>query len=308
MSQRRTSTRKVSAASSSITQPPSSSDVRIGGQVATSQIEKACAALAAHRARTRSSDKTQLPLDGDDDDQGDGARSNPDDVVWLQITVKSLNANAPAKPIRLPTPHPIYAQSSSVCLLSADPQREYKDLLVEQRVTAVKRVVGVKKLKGKFQPYEARRQLMKDHDVFLADDRIVPMLPKLLGKKWLAERKTPIPVRISKKALIRDQVRDALAATYFHRNKGTCTAVRVGTLRHLTPSQLVENMAATLPVIVGKHVNGAWSNVLSIDIKTGTSAALPVWNCKLGDRWPDKQQDTEPDQDPDAPKPKKGKQ
>jgi ribosome biogenesis protein UTP30 len=224
-------------------------------------------------------------LDGDDDDQGDGARSNPQDVVWLQVTVKTLNVNAPAKPIRLPTPHVIYPHSSSVCLLSADPQREYKDLLVEHQVTSVKRVVGVKKLKGKFQPYEARRQLMNDHDVFLADDRIVPMLPKLLGKKWMAERKTPIPVRVSKKNDIKSQIRDALAATYFHRNKGTCTSVRIGTLRHLAPAQLAENVAATLPVIVGKHVKGGWSNVLSIDIKTGTSAALPVFNCKLGERW-----------------------
>ena len=74
-------------------------------------------------------------------------------------------------------------------LLVADPQRATKDLLVEQRIKSVTRVVGVEKLRGKFAPFEARRQLMNSHDVVLADDRIVRMLPKLLGKKWLESKK-----------------------------------------------------------------------------------------------------------------------
>lgn len=86
-------------------------------------------------------------------------------------------------------PNAIWPKSSSVCLLTADPQRKYKDLMVEEKLTQIKRVVGVTKLKGKFRPFEARRQLMNDHDVFLADDRIVNMLPKLLGKKWVEDRK-----------------------------------------------------------------------------------------------------------------------
>ena len=107
----------------------------------------------------------------------------------MQITVKTLNENAPAKPIRVATPHPIYPKTSSICLLCADPQRTYKDLMVAQHCTQVKRVVGVSKLKGKFAPFEARRQLAGEHDLFLADDRIIPMLPKLLGKQWLEAKK-----------------------------------------------------------------------------------------------------------------------
>jgi ribosome biogenesis protein UTP30 len=56
-------------------------------------------------------------------------------------------------------------------------------------------------------------------------------------------------------------------------------------LNHLETSELTENFAASLPKIVAKHVKGGWENVQSIDIKTGTSAALPVWNSKLDDRW-----------------------
>lgn len=48
---------------------------------------------------------------------------------------------------------------------------------------------------------------------------------------------------------------------------------------------MTDNIIASLPQIVAKHVKGGWENVQSIDIKTGSSAALPVWNSKLDERW-----------------------
>jgi len=50
-------------------------------------------------------------------------------------------------------------------------------------------VVGIEKLKGKFKPFEARRALLKENGLFLADERIVPLLPKLLGSKWFEAKK-----------------------------------------------------------------------------------------------------------------------
>lgn len=173
-----------------------------------------------------------------------------------------------------------------MCLLTKDPQRQYKDLLASEKVKQVKRVVGVTKLKGKFAPFDARRQLMNDHEVFLADDRIVEMLPKLLGKKWIKERKSPIPVKLSGKgAAVKAEIEKAVASTYYHRNRGVCTATRIGTLAHLSTEELLANVSTALPVIVGKHVKGGWDNMQGIEIKTGRSAGLPVWNCKMEDRW-----------------------
>ena len=50
-------------------------------------------------------------------------------------------------------------------------------------------VVGVEKLKGKFKPFEARRLLLKENGLFLADERVIPLLPKLLGSKFFAAKK-----------------------------------------------------------------------------------------------------------------------
>ena len=78
---------------------------------------------------------------------------------------------------------------SSVCLVTKDPQREYKDLLESHGIRFISRVIGVEKLKGKFKPYEARRMLLKENDLFLADERVVPLLPGLLGRKFFEAKK-----------------------------------------------------------------------------------------------------------------------
>jgi hypothetical protein len=86
--------------------------------------------------------------------------------------------------------HPLVdPRTSSICLITKDPQREYKDLIESHGIKFISRVVGVTKLKGKFKPYEARRMLLKENGMFLADDRVVPLLPGLLGSKWFEAKK-----------------------------------------------------------------------------------------------------------------------
>jgi ribosome biogenesis protein UTP30 len=49
--------------------------------------------------------------------------------------------------------------------------------------------VGIEKLKGKFKPFEARRMLLRENGLFLADERVIPLLPGLLGKKFFQAKK-----------------------------------------------------------------------------------------------------------------------
>ena len=62
-------------------------------------------------------------------------------------------------------------------------------MLEQHGIKFISRVVGIEKLKGKFNAYEARRMLLKENGLFLADERIVPLLPKLLGSKWFDAKK-----------------------------------------------------------------------------------------------------------------------
>lgn len=80
-------------------------------------------------------------------------------------------------------------REASICLITKDPQREYKDLLKDNNVNFVSRVVGITKLKGKFRGFDARRALLNENGLFLADERVIPLLPKLLGSKFFQAKK-----------------------------------------------------------------------------------------------------------------------
>lgn len=79
--------------------------------------------------------------------------------------------------------------ASLVGLITKPPQRTYKDLLAGAGVGFVNRVVDTDKLRGKWRPFEARRNLCAENDVWLVDDRVVPSMPGLLGKVWFDAKK-----------------------------------------------------------------------------------------------------------------------
>lgn len=119
-------------------------------------------------------------------------------------------------------PHPPLPPppTTSVCLFSKDPQREYKDLLHAQNIKFISRVVGLAKLKGKHKPFEARRALCNDHQLFLCDESIMPMMPKLLGKIFFDAKKQPLPVNMKKKDL-KAELAQAISSGLFHESLGT---------------------------------------------------------------------------------------
>ena len=50
-----------------------------------------------------------------------------------------------------------------------------------ERIAGVAKVLGVSKLRSKFESHEAKRNLCAQYDLFLADERVLPSLPKLIG-------------------------------------------------------------------------------------------------------------------------------
>lgn len=207
--------------------------------------------------------------------------------IWLNVTVKKIPSGHKFKPIKIPIIHPLVdPRTTPVCLITKDPQRQYKDLLESHEIKFISRVVGVEKLKGKFKPFEARRALLKENGLFLADERVIPLLPKLLGTKWFEAKKQPIPVCLTRKDL-KGELERAISSTYMNQNQGTCTSIKVSTLSH-KPAQVLANIQSAIPAVV-KHIKGGWDNVQSFNIKTNSSVSLPIWSCRLdgeeGGRW-----------------------
>lgn len=255
--------------------------------------------------------KANLLDDADDEENADD-NSTP---VWLAVTTKKHIADQrKMKPGKLIVPFPLQTSASPslrICLITADPQRKYKDMVASERFPAqlaarITRVLGMEKLKAKYKTYESRRQLFAEYDLFLADDRIITRLPAALGKVFYATgAKRPIPISLqgkpenarddagNKRAKLSEggdklkraditpeamahEIERAVGASLVHLVPSTNVSVKVGK-SSFTPDQIAANVDAVVTSLTEKYIPKGWRNVRSLHIKGPNTAALPIW-------------------------------
>lgn len=156
---------------------------------------------------------------------------------------------------------------------AGNPVNTYDAALLSSSMYLVQ-VVGLSKLRTKYESHEAKRQLCSSYDLFLADERIIPSLPKLIGKAFFKRKKQPIPVDI-RAADFPATVKAACEATYMTSPNGTCISVRVAR-SSMSQQEIADNAAAALKGIV-QHIPKKWSNVQAVYLKTSESVSLPVY-------------------------------
>lgn len=170
-------------------------------------------------------------------------------------------------------------------------------------------MLGLSKLKARYKSFESRRQLLAEHDIFLADTRIITFLPNILGKTFYkAGSKRPVPVTLepsksgqrepaTKKALpaakaessnskiarsiatpaqVAHEIERTLSCAQVHLSPAATTSVRVG-LASFTTEQVAENVEALVNGMVEKFITKKWRNVRAIHIKGPNTMALPIW-------------------------------
>lgn len=240
------------------------------------QVLKASKALLkhVHTAQPKSEKSNLLASDVD-------APEN-DTAIWLSLTTKKFIVDKKRlKPARIPLAHPFTPEDATVCLFVKDPQRTYKDMVEAAGLSSVvTRVVGVSKLKEKHKSYESKRALRDAHDIFMADERVVSLLPSLLGKIFYKAKKSPVPVSVpfkaEKAANLKIEIQKALGCTSLNLSPGTCTLVRVG-LAGQTAEQIAANIEMVANRVIDQYVPQKWKGVRSLHIKTANSVALPIW-------------------------------
>lgn len=249
-------------------------------------------------------------LDSEDEGSDSDEQPSEDPPIWLNLTTKKhmVDKNR-LKPGRITVPHSLNSSPTfSICLITADPQRAVKDVVAHPAFptslsSRIGKIIGYSKLKAKYHPFENRRQLLAEHDIFLADDRIITRLVGTLGKTFYKDSaKRPIPIRISRQdkldgkriksktknskedqsasvaspAVVAKEIESAINAVPISLKPGTSAAVRVGRAS-FTPTQLSENITTVASAMIDKYVARGWRNVKAIHIKSPTSAALPIW-------------------------------
>ncbi|KAL7274682.1 proteasome-interacting protein cic1 [Rhizina undulata] len=247
-------------------------------QLDSARTLKASRALLKYVAGKKSESNDAKPnLLEDKEDATDAAKA-----IWLVLaTKKNISDNKALKPSRILLKHPLQTTTkTTACLIVKDPTTQYKDFVAAANLSStVTKVVGISKLRAKFKTFEQRRQLRDSHDVFLVDDRVVTMLPNILGSVFYKKSsKIPIPVSLSgndSPSRLADEVNKAFAATYLHLSAAS-TSIRVG-LTSFTPEQLAENIQKVVDTLTEKKIPGGWRTIRSLHIKTSESATLPIW-------------------------------
>lgn len=291
---------------------------------------KASSALVKHiqseaKRKEASSTAKNLLADPVDSSSDDSPSSEP---IWLVLTTKKhIVDQKRLKPGKIPLPHSLNdSPTTTICLITADPQRAFKDTIAHPSfppnlAPRITRVIGITKLKARYKSFESRRQLLAEHDVFLADSRVIILLPNLLGKVFYKGSKRPIPVnlepskpkdpatgkRISQKPkpaadAVRSivsppqcahEIQRALSSAQVHLSPTATTSIRVG-LASFPPAHIAENIEAVVNGMVEKFVTKGWRNVRAVHIKGPNTMALPVWLAK--ELWVDEEDVLEEDE------------
>lgn len=204
-----------------------------------------------------------------------------DEIIYLQISLKKMPLQTRKdKPVPLPLPNALFTpDGAEICLFVKDHKgeghKEAKKLVQKfEKQGGVSKVIGVSKLRTKYESFEAKRELCKLYDLFLADERILPSLPKLIGKSFFKKKKQPIPIDLCAKDLPA-QIRKACSATYMFKNSGTCINIRLAR-SSFSEKQVEQNLYAVLTQAI-EHIPKKWSNVQGVFVKTSDSVALPLF-------------------------------
>ena len=210
-----------------------------------------------------------------------------DDIIWLVVGL--------TKPVYRPSikPHPIEIPFSfidvnklNVCILVKDePAELYKKALKSIGIKCITKIITISKLKKKYSTFESKRTLCSAFDVFLADESITGLLPKLIGKSFYVSKRLPLPVDLSLIQQNRNldemipnvtkKILKALNSTYLCLNNGPCISIKIG-ITSQTDSDICANAEAVFRSFEKLLPNGGFDNVRSLHLKTKSSPSVPV--------------------------------
>ncbi|CAI0474126.1 unnamed protein product [Linum tenue] len=239
--------------------------------VSSGTVQRAIAALQAWRATKLKTQKAQL--------------LEQDEFMYVVISLKKIPEKGVGrvKPYKVSLPHPLTNPedgSSELCLIIDDRHKsgitkESAKKKIDNDGIPISKIIKLSKLKTDYRPFEAKRKLCDSYDLFLADRRVLPLLPKMLGKEFFRKKKIPVPIDLKHKGW-KEQIENACGSALVFVKTGTCSVVKAAKLS-MEKDEIVENVMATINGAVEKIVSKKWGGVRSIHLKLLDSLALPVY-------------------------------
>ena len=242
-------------------------------------VNKAVDAVLKFHENKTSGSSEKLDLLGDD---------RP---VQVQLTLLRAPGKSQPKPAQLLIPHPFYkladtsdddsdnVEEPEICLIVKEDSKPHIQEMIENfpdHMGCIKKVLTLESLRKKHSSYNQKRELLSKYNMFMADDRILPMMSKALGKAFIKAKKLPVPVNLTREIALPFAIQKALSATYMTINTGTCISIKAGHTG-MDSKALTENILAIAKAAATK-IPRSWANIQMIGVKTADSVSLPVYN------------------------------
>ena len=140
---------------------------------------------------------------------------------------------------------------------------------------SISQIIAGQELKTTYKPYEKRRQLVQQFDIFLADDALITTLPKLLGKVFYdSNSKVPVPVKVGKNGFNIERVQREVAkivnGIIYRLPRSDNLVIKLGSLENVNSDIVSQVIAKFAP-----------ESLRGVFIKSNNSPALPLYESEI---------------------------
>ncbi|XP_023746524.1 uncharacterized protein LOC111894663 [Lactuca sativa] len=224
-------------------------------------------------------------------DQKESISGDVDDFIYLLLTLKKIpNKDFTKSPNKIPIPHSLQTspEFSRSCLIIDDRPKpnsqkltvEFADKKIKSLGIPISKILKLSKLKSDYRSFESKMELLNSFDIFLADRRVIDMLPGILGKVFYKnKKKIPVPVELKRDGDWKEEIEMGFCSSLLWLSKGTCSVVKVGKFEGMDVEEIVDNVVAAVDEVV-EVVPKKWVGVKSFHLKFFDSLALPIYQRK----------------------------
>lgn len=219
--------------------------------------------------------------------------SQPKDLIdenktpfYLQFALSKSVENAELKPILVPLPSPPRSlETAEVCLIVRNPQRKWKERIQREKhlLGMIKRVIDFEHLIKKYPTVTDKRQLLNSYDLFLADKKLMHLIPSHLGRTFRRSTKMPIGIVLPDEEENDDDEKplspillEAMRLTPILMKPGTTVSVRVGD-QSMTDEEISANGSHVIKAFKKKLQEQAKGiEPLNIQLQLSQSISVPL--------------------------------
>lgn len=181
--------------------------------------------------------------------------------------------------MRVKIPHALYGASGleySICYFCVtNYKEEIETYLKDNKIEGLDRVLSMKDVQKHYKTYNDMKRLLSEHTHFICDAAILRQLYNFLGPVFGAKHRMPIQIHNKSTSDLPREVEKVVQSSFIHLG-GDNISMKIGHTKQ-TAQQVADNVVAGVDFLAGK-IPGSWSNILSINLRTAQSAAIPVYS------------------------------